>query len=140
MTAKEYFNKIRNAICGRRSLHKHLSDLEANLTAVGGFDYSKDRVQTSPRNTQEEKICEYIDTQNKYLKMMNLYANDILEAEERLNRLSKSEYAEILRYLHMNGQRLSYYEISKRMEYSEDRIKHLVSEAYTEFEERWLND
>lgn len=140
MTAKEYFNRIRNAIYGRRSLHKHLSDLEANLTAIGGMDYSRDRVQTSPKNTQEEKICEYIDTQNKYLKMMNQYANEILEAEERLNGLSKSEYSEILRYLHMNGQRLSYFEISKRMGYSEDRIKHLVSEAYTEFEERWLND
>lgn len=78
MTAKEYFNNVRNAIYGRKNLKRNLSDLEAKLPTIGSFDYGKDRVQTSPRNVHEERICDYVDSQAKYMALMQEYTELIL--------------------------------------------------------------
>ena len=140
MTAKEYFNNVRNAIYGRKNLKRNLSDLEAKLPTIGSFDYGKDRVQTSPRNVHEERICDYVDSQTKYMQLMQEYTELILEAEERLKKMSRADYSEILRCLYMGEYRMTYAEIGDHMGLVEGHVRNLASEAYTEFEEAWLND
>lgn len=138
MTAKEYFNNVRNAIYGRKNLKRNLSDLEEKLPTIGSFDYGKDRVQISPRNVHEERICDYVDSQAKYMKLMQEYTELILEAEERLKQMSRSDYSEILRCLYMGEYRMTYAEVGDQLGYAEATIRNLVSEAYTEFEQLWL--
>jgi hypothetical protein len=140
VTAKEYFNNVRNAIYGRKNLKRNLSDLETKLPTIGSFDYGKDRVQTSPRNVHEERICDYVDSQTKYMKLMQEYTELILEAEERLKQMSRSDYSEILRCLYMGEYRMTYAEVGDQLGYAEATIRNLVSEAYTEFEQLWLTE
>ena len=139
MTTSDYFNDVQQAIYSRRSLQKHLADLDDQMTSSGGFNYSPDKVQTSPK-PQEERLCNMIDIKRAYEDRIVHLSKVILEAEDRLAKLSRAEYSEILRKLYMEDRRLTYFEIGQAMGYSEDWIKKLATDAFKEFEERWLND
>ena len=137
MTTSDYFNGVQQAIYSRRSLQKHLADLNDQMTASGGFNYSPDKVQTSPPN-KEERLCNMIDIKRTYEDRIVHLSAIIIEAEDRLAQLSRAEYSEILRKLYMEDRRLTYFEIGQAMGYSEDWIKKLATDAFKEFEERWL--
>lgn len=139
MTTSDYFNEVQQAIYSRRSLQKHLADLNDQMTTSGGFNYSPDKVQTSPPN-KEERLCNMIDIKRTYEDRIVHLSAIIIEAEDRLAQLSRAEYSEILRKLYMEDRRLTYFEIGQAMGYSEDWIKKLATDAFKEFEERWLND
>lgn len=139
MTGKEYFENIKKTIDKRRSLNRHLSDLRANLTAVGGFDYSKDRVQSSPKNTQEEKIIKLLDAQAQYYEMIADCSQMIMEAEERLSELSAPEYAEVIRMYYLENKHYTYEIIGEKMRYSTSWVKQLMSKGLEEFEIKWLS-
>lgn len=137
MTTSDYFNEVQQAIYSRRSLQKHLADLNDQMTTSGGFNYSPDKVQTSPPN-KEERLCNMIDIKRTYEDRIVHLSAIIIEAEDRLAQLSRAEYSEILRKLYMEDRRLTYFEIGQVMGYSEDWIKKLATDAFKEFEERWL--
>ena len=137
MTTSDYFNEVQQAIYSRRSLQKHLADLNDQMTASGGFNYLPDKVQTSPPN-KEERLCNMIDIKRTYEDRIVHLSAIIIEAEDRLAKLSRAEYSEILRKLYMEDRRLTYFEIGQAMGYSEDWIKKLATDAFKEFEERWL--
>lgn len=137
MTTSDYFNEVQQAIYSRRSLQKHLADLNDQMTTSGGFNYSPDKVQTSPPN-KEERLCNMIDIKRTYEDRIVHLSAIIIEAEDRLAQLSRAEYSEILRKLYMEDRRLTYFEIGQAMGYSEDWIKKLATDAFKEFEERWL--
>lgn len=138
MTTKDYFYKVQNAIRSRRNLQKLLPDLDEQMSTIGSFEYDKEKVQTTPQNAQEAKVCEYIDIKTKYIEQINRCAKLIIEAEERLNGMTKPEYAEILRLQYMTEQRALYADISKAMGYSEEYVRKIGTEASREFEERYL--
>lgn len=137
MTTSDYFNEVQQAIYSRRSLQKHLADLNDQMTTSGGFNYSPDKVQTLPPN-KEERLCNMIDIKRTYEDRIVHLSAIIIEAEDRLAQLSRAEYSEILRKLYMEDRRLTYFEIGQAMGYSEDWIKKLATDAFKEFEERWL--
>lgn len=138
MTTKDYFYQVQNAIRSRKNLQKLLPDLDEQMSAIGSFEYDKEKVQTTPQNARELKVCEYIDIKTKYIEQINRCARLIIEAEERLNGMSKPEYAEILRLQYMSETRAVYSEIAQIMDYSEDYVRRINTEASREFEEKYL--
>lgn len=138
MTGREYFLRIRAKIDERESLKRLIDELLADASAVGGFDYSKPIVQSSPKNVMEMKIIELADTIEYYEKVVKKCSDEIIEAEERLSELSRPEYAEAIRYRFIYRKRRGW--IADEMGYSEKHIERCIYKGLTEFERRWLGE
>ena len=61
LTAKQYLDQLRVIDTKINQKMEELADLMTAATSTGAIDYSKDRVQTSPQNAQENRICKYVD-------------------------------------------------------------------------------
>ena len=138
MTGEQYFEHIASIIESRKNLARTIENLRDEATAIGGFDYSRDRVQTTPKNTMEEKVVRLADTIDKYEKTARKYADKVLEAEIRISELSKPEYGKVIRLRYLCG-RHTWGWIADEMGYSEDGAKRICKKSLKEFEERWLN-
>lgn len=138
MTGKQYFIRVANAIKSLEALQKRVSELKECATTIGSFDYSKEKVQTSPQNYQEEKVVKILDSIREYDSQISVYADLILEAEKRLSSLSKKQYSEVIRMKYLENERLSWDEIGDRMKYTGIGARDIHKKALTEFEERFL--
>lgn len=140
MTAKEYFENIKCKAQAIDVLEEKLKELELDMTAIGGFDYSKPVVQTSPTNAMEEKILRATDAFNELLQLKKEYIEDYKEMEIRLSKLSKASCAQAirLRYFGKKRKETRWGWVAEEMGYSEDRAKHLFREGMDEFEELFL--
>jgi DNA-directed RNA polymerase sigma subunit (sigma70/sigma32) len=138
MTGKEYFIKIRNARDTQNSLARQVEELRAMTEAIGGFDYAKPNVQSSPTNATEERIVKLVDTLKEYEEAVIRCSQMILEAEQRISELSRTEYAQIVRLRYMDKKHHTWGWISEELGYSEIRIKEIHAEALDEFERRFL--
>lgn len=140
MTAKEYFENIKCKAQAIDTMEIRLKELEWDMTAVGGFDYDKPRVQTSPKNTTEEKIIKATDAFNELLQLKKEYLEDYKEMEIRLSQLSKAACAQAirLRYFGKKRKETRWGWVAEEMGYSEDHAKHLFREGMEEFEQRFL--
>ena len=138
MTGKEYFIKIRNARDTQNSLARQVEELRAMAEAIGGFDYAKPNVQSSPTNATEERIVRLVDTLKEYEAAVIKFSSMVLEAEARLSELSRSEYVEVIRFRYMDKKHHTWGWISEEMGYTEQRIREIHGEALDEFERRYL--
>jgi len=139
MKGKEYFIKVRNALESKEALVKHIKDLSEEMTVIGSFDYSKLRVKSTPKNIQEERIIKLSEMKDKYAKAIAKNAELVLEAENRISQLSRSQYAQVLRFRYLDGEYHCWEWIGMEMGYTSDATRRLHREALTEFEEKFLN-
>ena len=139
MTAKEYFNLIAGYRDSIEHLKKHIETLREGATAIGGFDYAKPIVQSTPKNVTEDKIIDIADAALKCADMMALWSKRILEADELINQLSRYEYGKIIRLRYLDDRRHSWGWIAEEMGYTEQRVKDIHTEALREFEAKFLN-
>ena len=140
MKGKEYFIKVRNAKESREALARHIEDLRDEMTVIGSFDYSKLKVKSTPKNLQEERIIKLSEIISKYEKAIAKNAELVLEAEERIKELSRSQYAQVLRYRYLDNEYHCWEWIGMEMGYAADAARRLHREALTEFEEKFLNE
>ena len=133
MTGKKYLKSIQKH--KQQLVHKkqRLEDLY-NAVGLTGIDYSKDLIQTSPKNSFEEKLVEIADLNREILGDIVSLENQISEAEKRIYMLDNDKHCEILykRYIDIK----SLEQISVEMGYSFDRVRHLHAEAINEFDNR----
>ena len=61
LTAKQYLEQLKVIDTKINQKMEELADLMTAATSTWAIDYSKDRVQTSPQNAQENRICKYVD-------------------------------------------------------------------------------
>lgn len=139
MTGKQYFVKIANAMRSMEALERKIKELKESATLIKSFDYSKEKVQTSPQNIQEEKIIKIIDIIREYDAQIAQYAESVLDAERKLATLSRTEYAEVIRLRHLQKEKLSWEDLSYQLGYESEGARTLYRNALTEFEERYLN-
>ena len=138
MTGKEYFIGIRNARDAQNSLARQVEELRAMAEAVGGFDYDKPNVQSTPGNVQEDKVIKLVDTLREYEEAVVKFSSMVLEAENRIAELSRSEYGTVIRMRYLDKKHHTWGWISEELGYSEQRIKEVHAEAMDEFERRFL--
>ena len=69
LTAKQYLDQLRVIDTKINQKMEELADLMTAATSTGAIDYSKDRVQTSPQNAQENRICKYVDLDAEILQL-----------------------------------------------------------------------
>lgn len=139
MTGKQYFVKIANAMRSMEALERKIKELKESATLIKSFDYSKEKVQTSPQNIQEEKIIKIIDIIREYDAQIAQYAEFVLDAERKLATLSRTEYAEVIRLRHLQKEKLSWEDLSYQLGYESEGARTLYRNALTEFEEKYLD-
>lgn len=139
MTAKEYFMHIAQVAQSRRYLARSIEELRAESSAIGGFDYAKPVVQTSPHNTLEDKAIRLVEAIDEYEKVSVQYAKEILEAEERVAQLSRPIYSRVIRLRYFNGMHSCGW-VADELGYSEIQAKRLLYSACAEFEDKFLQN
>lgn len=139
MTAKEYFERIKGIKHEIAKLDQRIKEEMDDLTAIGGFDYSKDRVQATPKNTLEEKVIRLHSSIEKLIDLKQEWLKEYETAERQLRTLSKAEYGQViqLRYL-TKTRRPKWGWIAEEMEISEVYARKIHQKALEEFEQKYL--
>lgn len=141
MTAKEYLLRLRKSQINAENKQKQYDKIRKSITYLEGLRYDKDRVQTSPKDSLSEMVAELVDAENAVLQSLKEYNDLFNDCVDKINGLSKAEYAEILsrRYICDDKEERRFENISVAMGYSYYRTCHIHGEALQEFEDKYLS-
>lgn len=126
MTAKEYLKTIKRYDDSIAKKIEILNDMRNKISLIGGIDYSKERVQTSP-TTGNVQIESVVDMENDILSMIEEQTRIKLKIIDDIQKLPNPLHVDVLirRYVDMK----SFEEISCSMNYSYYYTIHLHGEA-----------
>nr|DAL88895.1 MAG TPA: Protein of unknown function (DUF1492) [Caudoviricetes sp.] len=133
MKAKEYLLQIETLQTKIEQKRQRAKEYRELALTSGGFDYSKERVQTSNHGGQiENPVIRYISLEQEISEdVLNLQQiKDKITRE--IHNINNADFIKMLykRYVECE----SLWSIAKDMGYSYDRIRHIHGEALKEFE------
>lgn len=96
LTAKQYLDQLRVIDTKINQKMEELADLLTAATSTGAIDYSKDRVQTSPQNAQENRICKYVDLDAEINREINEFVDIKHRVTKEIQELNVDYYIKIL--------------------------------------------
>ena len=133
MKAKEYLLQIETLQTKIEQKRQRAKEYRELALTSGGFDYSKERVQTSNLGGQiENPVIRYISLEQEISEdVLNLQQiKDKITRE--IHNINNADFIKMLykRYVECE----SLWSIAKDMGYSYDRIRHIHGEALKEFE------
>ena len=96
LTAKQYLDQLRVIDTKINQKMEELADLMTAATSTGAIDYSKDRVQTSPQNAQENRICKYVDLDAEINKEIDEFVDIKHRVTKEIQELNVDYYIKIL--------------------------------------------
>ena len=96
LTAKQYLDQLRVIDTKINQKMEELADLMTAATSTGAIDYSKDRVQTSPQNAQENRICKYVDLDAEINREIDEFVDIKHRVTKEIQELNVDYYINIL--------------------------------------------
>jgi len=139
MTTKEYLQRLEKLDTIINQKITEMDNLKNMLTFIGSFDYSKDRVQTSPEGDAPfvktiEKICVLQEEINREI---DNFVDEKHKIINQIQSLPKRIYIDILfkRYVEYKN----FEKIAVETGYSYDHVIHLHGHALQEFEKLAYN-
>lgn len=96
LTAKQYLDQLRIIDTKINQKTEELADLMTVATSTGAIDYSKDRVQTSPQNAQENRICKYVDLDAEINREIDEFVDIKHRVTKEIQELNVDYYIKIL--------------------------------------------
>lgn len=96
LTAKQYLDQLRVIDTKINQKTEELVDLMTAATSTGAIDYSKDRVQTSPQNAQENRICKYVDLDAEINREIDEFVDIKHRVTKEIQELNVDYYIKIL--------------------------------------------
>lgn len=139
MTAKEYFERIKGIKIEIGKLDQRIREETDDLAAIGGFDYTRPVVQSSPRNAMEEKVIRLRTSIEKLIDLKNEWLKEYEAAERQLRKLSKAEYGQVIRLRYLTKiRRPKWGWVAEEMEISEVYARKIHQKALEEFEQKFL--
>lgn len=96
LTAKQYLDQLRIIDTKINQKTEELADLMTAATSTGAIDYSKDRVQTSPQNAQENRICKYVDLDAEINREIDEFVDIKHRVTKEIQELNVDYYIKIL--------------------------------------------
>ena len=96
LTAKQYLDQLRVIDTKINQKMEELADLMTTATSTGAIDYSKDRVQTSPQNAQENRICKYVDLDAEINREIDEFVDIKHRVTKEIQELNVDYYIKIL--------------------------------------------
>ncbi len=133
MKAKEYLLQIETLQTKIEQKRQRAKEYRELALTSGGFDYSKERVQTSNLGGQiENPVIRYIALEQEISEdVLNLQQiKDKITGE--IHNINNPDFIKLLYKRYVESINLSV--IAKEMQYSYDRIRHMHGEALKEFE------
>ena len=133
MKAKEYLLQIE--VLAAKIEHKRQRAKEYRELALcsGGFDYSKERVQTSNLGGQiENPVVRYVELEQEAVQdeLMLQQMKDRITGE--IHNINNADFIKLLYKRYVECKSLG--QVTKEMQYSYDRIRHMHGEALKAFE------
>lgn len=96
LNAKQYLDQLRVIDTKINQKMEELADLMTAATSTGAIDYSKDRVQTSPQNAQENRICKYVDLDAEINREIDEFVDIKHRVTKEIQELNVDYYIKIL--------------------------------------------
>ena len=139
MKAKEYLQQLQRLDTVINQKIKEVHDLRLQAQSSGGFDYSKERVQSSPSGDAPfvKPICRIIDLEAEINAEIDRFVDEKHKIINQIQGLKNSDYISLLFKRHVEFKSLE--QICVEMNFSYDYIKHLHGYALKDFEDKILN-
>lgn len=96
LTAKQYLVQLRLIDTKINQKMEELADLMTAATSTRAIDYSKDRVQTSPQNAQENRVCKYVDLDAEINREIDEFIDIKHRITKEIQELNVDYYIKIL--------------------------------------------
>lgn len=133
MKAKEYLMQIEILSVKIEQKKQRAKEYRDLALCSGGFDYSKERVQTSNLEGQiEDRIIQYVSLESEITENIFMLQQMKDKITGEIHNLNNSDYIILLYKRYVECKTLG--QISKDMHYSYDRIKHMHGNALMDFE------
>ena len=129
--AEDYLGQIR--IIDRRinAELSRLHDMKLGAMSTGAIDYSKDRVQTSPKNTLELTVCRYVELEQRIDELIDILIDARYKMVYQIRQIDREEYVQILILIYVQLKSLR--TASREMNVSYDDAIGLRESALAEF-------
>lgn len=139
MTAKEYLQQLHRADVIIEQKMQEREELRARLSSIGSFDYSKDRVQTSPPGNAayESSILRIVELENDINRRVDAYLYLKHKIIGEIHELENPDHIMILYKRYVEDKSLGC--ICTETYRSYNYIRHLHGCALKEFEDKILN-
>ena len=139
MTAKEYLMEIKKYRNAKRRLQRKIEELNADLYTIGGFDYSRDRVQNSmPKDVMSEKVMNLVELQRKYERAVLAYHEELNRRENQIMNMEKQSHRDILSAVYLEGMSLK--EAACNLGYAYHWACHIHGHALLEFTKKYMQN
>lgn len=139
MKAKEYLQQLKRLDTVINQKIKELGDLRSMSTSAGGFDYSKERVQSSPSGDAPfvKLIGRIIDLEEEINAEIDAFVDKKHEIINQIQALKDDKFIDLLYKRYVEYKRLEV--ISVEMNYTYQYTKELHGYALQEFERTYPN-
>lgn len=133
MKVKEYLMQIEILSVKIEQKKQRAKEYRDLALCSGGFDYSKERVQTSNLGGQiEDRIIRYVSLESEITENIFMLQQMKDKITGEIHNLNNSDYIILLYKRYVECKTLG--QIAKDMHYSYDRIKHMHGNALMDFE------
>lgn len=133
MKAKEYLLQIETLQTKIEQKRQRAKEYRELARTSGGFDYSKERVQTSNLGGQiENLVIRYIALEQEINEDILLLQQTKDKITGEIHNINNPDFIKLLYKRYVESVNLGV--IAKEMQYSYDRIRHMHGEALKEFE------
>lgn len=135
MNAREYLSEIRHIknelrICRTQAKNCHIS-----YSSLTGIDYSRDIVQSSPRNALEEAAWRMLEQEQGIAKELQELTTDLNHRLQLIKNLDDGRFSDILFKIYYENKNLK--RISNESGYKIGYIKNLHADALKAFESKY---
>ena len=139
MKAKDYLKRLKRLDTIIRQKQQEITDLRLTASSTGGFDYSKERVQSSPSGDAPfvRPVLKIIELEQQINAEINKFIAEKHKIINEIQSLKKSDYINLLYKRYVEYKSLE--QICVEMNFSYDYIKHLHGYALQCFEDKFLN-
>lgn len=80
LSARKYLEQLQEIDININQEIERLAEMKSSISCTGAIDYSKDRVQTSPVNALEKRVCNYVDFEER----LNSHIDKFVDAKEQI--------------------------------------------------------
>ena len=139
MKAKDYLKRLECFDTIIRQKQQEITELRLTASSTGGFDYSKERVQSSPSGGApfERPVLKIIELEQQINAEIDRFVDKKHKIINEIQSLNNSDYINLLYKRYVEYKSLE--QICVEMNFSYDYIKHLHGYALKIFEDKILN-
>lgn len=140
MTAREYLTQLRTIDLRIKKMHEEAAALREMQTG-GGISYDKDRVLSSPQNSQEIRLIRLLDLEKQISREIDAYSSKRALIIQQISQLDDIRFVTILTYRYVPDERgrvKTLAQIAGIMDYEEAYVRRLHCKALQAFSQKWI--